>query len=471
MAIPSQTLTIRDPGLGIVEPSASAPLCIGTCGGGTAAANTVQVVNSHQQAIDLFGYGPLSSTLAHIISIAGGPIPAIKSAGSVAATTSAVTQTGAGPTISITGTARGTYAGKIEIVAGGAVGTATFKYSLDGGVTYGPVRATASTYNTVKSGLTLNFAAGTYVAGEIYSFTTTAPHLNATDLQAAMAVARATGESYAFPVICGDAADATAGATLFGALASEMTSLSNVFRYKGALMSSGVDTASAVKTAFAASADTRIGVAFGTSTRSEALGMEGHGMPTLPLVDSVAARAASVLVSTDLKRVPSGPLVGVTAVSHDEFANNQGLNDAGFITARTWPDYAGYYITQGNIKAPAGSDYQRWHTRRVMDLAMTEVYRAQSLLMGTSVRTVADPVGAIDPRDAAQIEAQVLAKLQSVLLAPVSEEGTKGHVSDVRYVIDRTTNVLATETITSTLSIRPRGYASFISTQVGMVAA
>lgn len=62
---------------------------------------------------------------------------------------------------------------KVDIQTGGAVTTATFRYSFDGGTTWEESSvATAATYEMkqkgIPTGLTLNFAAGTYNADNLY---------------------------------------------------------------------------------------------------------------------------------------------------------------------------------------------------------------------------------------------------------------------------------------------------------------
>lgn len=62
---------------------------------------------------------------------------------------------------------------KVDIQTGGAVATATFRYSFDGGTTWEEEAVvTASAYEMkqkgIPTGLTLNFAAGTYNADNLY---------------------------------------------------------------------------------------------------------------------------------------------------------------------------------------------------------------------------------------------------------------------------------------------------------------
>jgi len=475
MPIPSQTITIQDPGLGVTQPAITTPMFLGVATGGSQAVNTVGFVNSRQQIIDRCGYGPLTSALSRAVGIAGGPILFMRMAGSVAGSNSAVTQSGAGPLLALAGVPFDAYEGTLQIVAGGILGTATFRYSLDGGQTYGPTRAVPSGGSyagaAAKTGLTMTFPAGTYVAGETYAWTSTPSMFNGADATAAMAAVLADSNPFATLHFCGEFADSATGATVFAIIAAEMTTLENNFKFARALMQSGTDVPATTIASYASSSSTRVGVVYSTARRPDAVGVEGFALPSLPATDVVSSRVASTLVSTDLKRVASGPLVGVTPIGHNEFADNAGLDAAGFTTLRTWQDTAGFFITQGRLKAPPGSDYEFIHRGRVMDLALRTTYNAQAKFIGRSVRVVSDPVGGIDPRDAAALEQEVLNQLRPVLLAPINAEGTKGFVSEVRYVIDQSNNVLATNTIIATLSIRPLGYIDFISTTVGYVAA
>ncbi len=89
------------------------------------------------------------------------------------------TLTGSGaaspPVITVTGVPRigtsTTFTLYVDIGTGGALGTATFRYSRDAGVTYSSVitTAVAGVHFLSDIGLTLTFAAGTYDAAHIYT--------------------------------------------------------------------------------------------------------------------------------------------------------------------------------------------------------------------------------------------------------------------------------------------------------------
>jgi hypothetical protein len=114
---------------------------------------------------------PCAQTGAPVIGIR---IPSV----AVAATKSAVDKSGAGTSVvTVTGTPTDGFDVVFTVTTGGTIGTAGCFYtlSLDGGTTTGVATAlgTATTLVLAGTGLTLNFAAGTLIATNTYSFYTT----------------------------------------------------------------------------------------------------------------------------------------------------------------------------------------------------------------------------------------------------------------------------------------------------------
>jgi hypothetical protein len=96
----------------------------------------------------------------------------------------AVTSTGTTPpVVTLTGTPTGPWKVKIDMIAGGAVGAATFKFSTDNGGTWSATLTTAASVplidtavdslvgNNGATGLVAGFAAGTYNADNLYTST------------------------------------------------------------------------------------------------------------------------------------------------------------------------------------------------------------------------------------------------------------------------------------------------------------
>lgn len=91
----------------------------------------------------------------------------------------AVSKSGAGPNITVAGDPDAAYDVRILISANGGRGVGEFYYSLDGGDTFEAtdvgIPATPGEYVLGTTGLTLTFADDSFVDGDVYSFTTTAP--------------------------------------------------------------------------------------------------------------------------------------------------------------------------------------------------------------------------------------------------------------------------------------------------------
>ncbi len=80
--------------------------------------------------------------------------------------------------ITVTGTVLTNIDGLVRVTTGGTIGTTgiVLSVSADGGRTYKAVKlGTASTYTFPYLGCVLNFAAGTLVASDVYTFKATAP--------------------------------------------------------------------------------------------------------------------------------------------------------------------------------------------------------------------------------------------------------------------------------------------------------
>lgn len=475
MAVPTLTLTIRDPGLGLAGPSVSTPLVIGPSSSGTA--NTIVVLSDLGSVVDEFGEGPMPEDACRILSAAGGPIYAMKSNASVAGAAGAVSKTavagGTGTgTVTVAGAAYDAYEAVVEITTTGTVGVGAFRYSLDGGRTYSePITIpAATTYVVPRTNLTLTFVVGGgpvyFEDGDVHTFTCTAPAVNATNLGDALTAAQADSRTWRFAHIAGRHGDAAASATLAGTLSSQMTTAQTAQRYTATLMDAGSDVAATTVTAFAAVAHARVGLAYGTARRVSLKPFTGWGEPLRHASGEIAARLAAGLASTHAGRVASGPLDGVSAISHDA-RTDATMHDAGFATLRTWRGLPGFYPTAGRIKAPAGSDFQRFELRFVMDIACSTAVEALTTQANKSVRVLTDGTGRIDPRDAAAWRQVALSRLRSRLTEPLNAEGVKGHVSGLDVTVDQTNNVLTSGQVLVTVALVPLGYAETIAVDVG----
>jgi hypothetical protein len=471
MSIPKQVLVIQDPGLGFVDDAELIPAYIGVSSGG--ATGTVYSFTDPQDVVDTLGEGPLVQAVAYGLKAGGKPIRAVKGSETTAATTSSITRVGAtGPTMSVTGAAANTYAVTVVITQGGALGVGKFKYTLDG-VNYSPELTLAASYEFPRTGITATFSAGTYVAGETYSFDTAAAQMNATNASDAMEVLKNSGKAFQFVVLPGEYASASAASLVGAGMALDLADMEDAFLHRRAMMDAGSteDDPDDVIDDFAGSvSDKRVAAFYGYARVAAGASFQGYANPMQPAVVVAAARAASVVASTDLARFASGPLTGVTEITHDEFFEESGLDDAHISTLRSWPQVDGFYVTNCYLLSPPGSDFLYWQHGIVFDIACDTCYKAQLPYMNASVRVLTDGSGKINPVDAADIDRVVEAKLRQALTEPTNAEGTRGFVSGLSYKVDRDYDVLSNSKVRAKLRIVPLGYIKELETNVGFTA-
>lgn len=473
------TFGLTDPGQGLVQEATSTPFVYGPCTG-AGAANVLESFNSIPDLLTAHPQGPAVETAAYILTHGGGPIRFMKSAASVAAALSAVTESGpAGPDVTVTGTPNDFYDAKIEIVLGGALGTATFKYTLDGGQTYSATLTTPSglTYVIPNTGITATFTAGTQVVGTIHSFTATPAMWNSTDLSAAMTVITSDFTPWDFFVGCGRHATAAAAATIGAALQSSLEGLITSQRWVRGMLDAGNEAQAAVITAYAATTSPRLLYAYRGLRRSTPKAFQGWGTPMLGAVDGMAMLAARSLVSTHLGRYLSHNLTtfGATAIDYDE-EKTAALDAHKIATLRTIPGVPGIWVKKPWLKGADGSDFVRWQFGRVMDTACRTTYLSLLPFLNVGLRTQTRVVGGqtylgtLDDREITRIEDKVNEQLSAVLRQPANAEGTAGHVTDIRYSIDKTWNASANQSIKGEVAIVRLTYAEKFRTQLGFAA-
>lgn len=488
MALPGITNTILDGGLGVTSPATSRPHVVGACDSGPL--NTPTLISNQTQLKEIFGtHGPLVDCVGYILDNAGGPVLVTRTADTIAATYNGATSdtmvaSSGGGTDNEVVVAVATSAPKLDadlvvtIVDGGARSDMTFTYSLDGGETESPAIAGATTVALGDTGITLEFEAGTvnpYVAGATYSTEARAAMYDSTDLGAAFDAIELSTLTFDFFVFAGRAASASAAASLFSTIATQMNSFAvNMDRYYGAIMSAGEDTAANALSAFSALTSNRVAVMHGQFRSAPVFGVPGRSLPYLPASYAAAMRAAGNVMSTDLAQTfgadSVGALPGATEIDHNEYTQNAGLDDAKIGTLRTYANLVGFYITNVWMKSAVGSDFEFWQHRFMMDQACRTVSARHSELISSNVVVKTDGTGSLVEFAAQAIEKKVQRSLDAVIgsavrgIGPTTVDGSTGHVSDQRYQVDRTNNVLSTKELIATVTLVPRGYLKRLTT-------
>ena len=471
--IPSSTGTLRDGGLGVLpEDTTQTSWKIGVSSAGTAGQVYTFRGTDTQSVVSSLGYGPLvDAIVAHLLKSGGKTVYAYKATASTAGSSSAVTKTGTSPNMTLTGTPINYADGKVVIVAGGTLGTATFRYSLDGGDTYSDTIATAATYAIAEQGITLNFAAGSYVAGDYYTWVDTAPAMTNANLSDGLDDIIESPLEAAFVHVVGTPVDASAAATMTATCQTKMEAAIAAKKYMFAVHGGAPVAASSMITTYASVDAKFVVVAAGFC---EYIDDRTGRIVKAPIDRLIAPRIARNPISVDLQRdvadsvldplagirqlVPTGALASTGY--HDEAAT-PGLNAARFCSLYSITGKSGYYVVNGHTMAASTSDFGLVQFVRVA-LRAAQVFYLWSL-DNLSQRIRKDPTtGYILPSVAQALEDDATAALR----AAVGQ-----HVDGVSVVINRADNLSADPTLRYKIRLVGPAYAKTVEWELGLVDA
>jgi hypothetical protein len=178
---------------------------------------TPRVFSSAKALLDQHGYSDAADYVAMHIGETRKPVIFVGLPKATAGTIGSEDDTGVSGTSVITLTAGangvlGEVDGILTVTTGGTIGAngIVCTLSLDGGWTEKTIRlGTAATYTVPYLGIILNFAAGTLVAGDEYTFRTTAPMWDTAGLTAAKAALAAQTKLARSFVVIGDIPNST----------------------------------------------------------------------------------------------------------------------------------------------------------------------------------------------------------------------------------------------------------------------
>lgn len=497
MAQGNVNITINDGGTAtVVVPGSNVQVVIGCSSAGTVA---VPVATRSPTTLQQnFGYGPLVEAAA-MACASGGTVVAIKATTTTPGSATAVTFTGTGTSIiTVTGAAYDDYFVSLKVVSGGTIATGpiSFQLSLDAGRNFGPTLSlgTATTYVIPNTGITLHFATGTLVTGDVAQFSTVAPAWNDSGIQAALTALLASVYSTqgwgSMHVVSG----------LGGAAGSDCTAINNYLDVTSApaFASNYVYTRSflsvrdahaptawggagetesawiaAIETDYSSVSAKRMCVGAGAYNMPSALGSGlGQGGSVVgtpayrrPLTWAAAAREVLVPPQRLISRVRDGSLQQIVQnpttdptdgfVYHDERLN-PGLDylfagtGGRFMAACTRvPSLPGYYITDPLLMSPLGSDFNLLPRGLVMDVACDIVHQVGQLEINEDVRL--NPNGTIYVNDAMTIQNEVLNAINTSMTAT-------NMISSAAVVVDQTNNVMSTGQVNIGVTIVGRGF-------------
>ncbi|MDI3480790.1 MAG: hypothetical protein PWQ97_445 [Tepidanaerobacteraceae bacterium] len=381
--LPNAYINIEDGALGIM-PSSNSGLHFKV--GVASKGNVNEIYSFTSSAIDTikknFGTGPLVNALFDSFSAGSSTIYAVKANADIPGTISVIssTKTGTG-NMTATGSPLDEYHVEVEIITGGLLNQATFRYSLDG-VNWSQERTIPvdGKYDIPDTGISITFTesqedpANSFKAGDKYMFSTQAPQASVNSLMAAVDVILNSKYSYSFIHVVGES-----DVSVWAALAQKAQLAETNFNYIHFICEVGpnadetADQYTTRLTGYRESfANTRISVsaAFGV-----VVDMNSGLQAQRNFAALYAGRLSSIPVHRSPGRVRDGAISGVIKLLPEDINDGhiETLNDNGYITFRQFKGLDGFYITDGKMMANAGSDFTTVEHRRTMDEACTLV--------------------------------------------------------------------------------------------------
>lgn len=277
---------------------------------------------------------------------------------------------------------------RVQIVAGGTVGTAGIKYrvSIDDGLTYGatfPLGTAAAITFANTGGVKVNLAAGTFDAGDEFSFTAAAAYPTDGELSAALDSLASTSRAWEFALIAGMDLDTTSGQTV----ANWLQSLHAANKHKWAIGSfrakAAGETDNDYLDAFQLFRDSVVSTSLAVSVdRCDMLSSYLSGRLRRAPSLAMAGLCSAISEEIDPAAIDSkysgdaGPLPGVgirdangNALYIDATLNGSAIDDISGSVLRTWDGYSGVYPNNVRLLSSPDSDFQFLPSRRVMNLA------------------------------------------------------------------------------------------------------
>ncbi len=389
--------------------------------------------------------------------------------------------------ITPTGAATDTFYIKTVIVTGGTIGVTgiTFKVSLDAGRHYGPELSlgTASTYLISKTGITLNFSAGTLVAADYMTCGTVGPLTDTAGVIACIDALKASqygqngfGSMHVLGPWSGADAD-----TINDALDSMAT---NNYIYTrmictardasppliyGGTAESMTAYIAAVALDYSAVDAKRVCANGGFYNMASAFPNVSAGAPTLrrPFSWSLAARETQIPAQRHAGRVRDGamPYISVDPTNDPQdgflYYNNEvlsGLNEARFCCARTRNGYPGFYVVQPNLMSALGSVFDILPKGNVMDVACDIIQQVGAQEINEDLRTNAN--GTLYVNDALAIQSAMLGQIDAFMTS------TK-MISSADVVVNQSWNVKTTGIVKVAATINGVAYVLEMDVDVG----
>jgi hypothetical protein len=497
------TLTIQDGGANtaINVPSSNVRVVIGCLLSNPASFDssvtnptaTVDQIISSTQASALVPYFTAGKTMEAAgldcaagaqVLVVGVPIVATGTAKAVQATVPGGSTSTVTTTLDATNGAWDDYFVRVLCTTGGTRGTAGifFQVSLDAGRNYGPAIAlgTASAYIIPRTGVQIDFGAGTLVAGDYWSFQTVAPSGNTSgwnaalsDLQASQYALAGWGGMHLADVVSG--ANATTLQSYLGGSPDGSGGLASNYVWTNLIVDVadvGAPTAwggsgqteaawmTQIENDYSATSAMRVCANAGGYNMPSAYANPAAGTPAYRrnLAWALDPRESAIPPQRLASRVSDGSLSNIVVnpssdpndgfVYHDERIT-PGLTTARFCAAKTRVGKQGFFIDSPNMMAPSGSIYTLLPLRQVMDIGCFITFQSAEEEIDEDVRLNTN--GTLYNPDRLSIQSQILGAINQFMTSV-------GMLSPGSTVAISSSAVVTSGTVPIVVSLQRKGY-------------
>lgn len=401
---------------------------------------------SVQSMIETHGYTAAADLLAFHINDTKKPAIFVPLPVVTAGAASSVDVTGVTGTsvITVTGASMDEMDAIVKVKKGGTIGSngIVLSISCDGGRNYKDVRlGTANSYAIPYFGVTLHFATGTLVTGDVATFTASAPLWDNTGLSDGVTALANQQRGERSWLVVGDLADATHAGYVRDAANGYETSNDRFTVARCQVLDRDPDTqtfaqyVSAVDLAFATIASQkRVDLALGRVRRTSPI--TGYA-PRRPVawMASCIEYAHDVHVACWAKELGPASAWDMTdgngkVVEYDERTIGGALA-AGFTCARTWANGPnGTFVAMSLTRADGNSLMSRTHNMHVVNVYCTVVQRETEYCIGKVLQLTKDGTATVDSLK--KCEERVNTALQNALLKDVLGEGPRASLATWR---------------------------------------
>jgi hypothetical protein len=473
---PGITNNKTDGNLGVVSDTDRILAIIGAAAAGTA--NVAGAYTNKNDVTDAFTSGELVEAASYMLA-QGIPVVLIKGSASTAAAYGTIDHSGVtGTAIIAAGSTHpdGNFDVIVNILIGGALGTTgiVFEFSLDNGENFSPPQSLGTSLTmTLARGVSfaLTVSTDTFIAGDTFKVTTTAPKLTTSDLATSLtALAEYSGEWLRVLVVSCDA-DATIDAQRdvfaksFHAQGKYPEVITNT-RIRGAA-ESRADFQTALAAIAAAVQSTEVS---GCVDQCEMISEVDGRRLRQPQAIPYAARLMLIDDSQNAAATGDGALPGVfltTPTGAKNYADEfryPGLDDLGFTVLRTFggrPITPGVYVNRPRLLSGSTSDFQEFQHSAIVNRIIEDSFTLLQPRLSQSV-LLDNSTGRIRPDVAQSIDDSINAELRTRY---VDSKRTSG----LLFKLSRLDDVLSTNQVTFVISVQRLGYLEKFVGKTGLV--